>query len=300
MDGSGHPGVATGGSKLPSEWTIREVLNWTRGYFEGAGIVQPRLEAEILLAHALEVERLHLYLSPDKPLTSDERDRFRSFVQKRRAGTPLQHLIGEVSFFGLRFKVHRDALIPRVETEELLDRTLRLVSRDQAARCLDLGTGSGVLAVCLARYLPLATVTAVDVSATALELARENATRNGVADRVTFLESDWFSNVVGAFDVVVSNPPYVATATIDHLAAEVRDHEPRAALDGGEDGLACVRGLLAGVYDHLAPGGRVLLEIGHDQGARVRNLLEQAGLDNVSILADSCGRDRFAEARRGP
>jgi release factor glutamine methyltransferase len=124
-----------GGSELSGEWTVREVLNWTRGYFEEAGIVQPRLEAEILLAHALEVERIQLYLSPDKPLTIDERTKFRAFIQKRKAGTPLQHLIGEVSFFGLRFKVRRDALIPRSETEELLDRTLRLVARDQDVRC---------------------------------------------------------------------------------------------------------------------------------------------------------------------
>lgn len=273
-------------------------MNWTRGYFEDAGIVQPRLEAEILLAHALDVERLHLYLSPDKPLTVDERARFRTFIQQRRAGMPLQHLIGEVTFFGLRFKVRGDALIPRAETEELLDRTLRLVSRDEPVRCLDLGTGSGVIAVCLARYLPHASVTAVDISPAALELARENATLNGVADRVAFVESDWFSHVSGAFDLVVSNPPYVETRALAALATEVRDHEPHVALDGGEDGIEQVRRLAAGMENHLQPGGRILLEIGCDQGPRVRRLLADAGLVDVSVELDLAGLERFAVARR--
>ncbi|MCX6091524.1 MAG: peptide chain release factor N(5)-glutamine methyltransferase [Candidatus Bipolaricaulota bacterium] len=287
-----------GGSTLSAEWTVREVLNWTRGYFEDAGIVQPRLEAEILLAHALEVERLHLYLSPDKPLTVDERAKFKTFIQQRRAGTPLQHLIGEVTFFGLRFKVRRDALIPRAETEQLLDRTLRLVARDQSARCLDLGTGSGVIAVCLARYLPRASVTAVDISAGALELARENATLNGVVDRVAFLESDWFANVSGSFDLIVSNPPYVETSAIEGLAVEVRDHEPRVALDGGTDGIEQIRELVAGAGAHLERGGRLLLEIGHGQGERVQRLLIEAGLDDVLIERDLSGLERFAVGRR--
>ncbi len=287
-----------GGSTLSAEWTIREVLNWTRGYFEDAGIVQPRLEAEILLAHALDVERLHLYLSPDKPLTVDERAKFKTFIQQRRAGTPLQHLIGEVTFFGLRFKVRRDALIPRGETEELLDRTLRLVGREQTARCLDLGTGSGVIAICLARYLPRASVVAVDVSAQALELARENATLNGVADRVAFVESDWFQNVSGSFDVIVSNPPYVETGALNGLATEVRDHEPRVALDGGRDGIEQIRALVAGVGTHLERGGRLLLEIGHGQGDRVERLLTDAGLAGAAIERDLSGLERFAVARR--
>jgi release factor glutamine methyltransferase len=291
-------GTLQGGENLSDEWTIREVLNWTRGYFEDAGIAQPRLEAETLLAHALEVERLHLYLSPDKPLTADERTKFRAFVQRRRAGTPLQHLIGEVSFFGLRFRVRRDALIPRRETEELLDRTLRLVPRDEEARCLDLGTGSGVIAVCLARYLPHASVTAVDISSGALGLARENALLNGVDGRVVFLESDWFQNVSGSFDLIVSNPPYVDTEAIDKLAPEVRDHEPRVALDGGKGGIEQIELLIAGACDHLAAGGRLLLEIGHGQGDRVRDLLMGAGLESVDIERDLSGLERFAMARR--
>jgi len=262
--------------------------------------VQPRLEAEILLAHALDVERLYLYISPDQPLTVDERARFRTFIQQRRAGTPLQHLVGEVSFFGLRFKVRRDALIPRHETEELLDRTLRLVARDQSVRCLDLGTGSGVIAVCLARYLPQATVTAVDVSAQALDLARENATLNSVSERVTFLKSDWLAQVEGAFDLMVSNPPYVATQDIDRLPAEVREHEPREALDGGVQGVEQIERLVRGAMPHLEPGGHLLLEIGHSQGERVRRLLAEVGFAEVAVERDLAGHERFAVARRKP
>ncbi len=282
---------------MAAEWTIREVLSWTRGYFEGAGIVQPRLEAEILLAHALEVDRLHLYLSPDKPLSVEERSRFRTFVQRRRAGEPLQHLIGEVTFFGLRFRVSRDALIPRSETEELLDHTLRLAARDREIRCLDLGTGSGVIAVCLARYLPRAAVTAADVSAAAIDLARANATLNDVADRIEFVESDWFGSVSGRFDLVVSNPPYVASGAVEGLAVEVRDHEPRVALDGGKDGTQAISTILADVGDHLLPGGRVLLEIGDGQGETVSREMATAGLTDVRIDRDLSGRERFASAR---
>ncbi len=241
---------------------------------------------------------MHLYLSPDKPLSPDERAKFKTFVQKRKAGVPLQHLIGEVTFFGLRFRVRRDALIPRGETEELLDRTLRLVPRDRDVRCLDLGTGSGVLAVCLARYLPRASVVAIDVSAAALDLARDNAALNGVEDRVTFLESDWFSSVSGRFDLIVSNPPYVATAAIDGLAPEVRDHEPRVALDGGPDGTAQIQTLVAAAGEYLENGGRLLLEIGHGHGEAVARWLDEAGLCEVAIERDLAGFERFAVARR--
>ncbi len=287
-----------GGTTLAVDWTIREVLNWTRGYFEGAGITQPRLEAEILLAHALEVDRLHLYLSPDKPLTLDERDRYRAYIQKRRTGTPLQHLIGEVAFLGLRFRVRRDALIPRAETEELLDRVLHIVPRDREVRCLDLGTGSGVIAICLARYLPKAEIVAVEISEPALALARENATTNGVLDRVAFMQGDWFDAVSGSFDFILSNPPYVATEEMDALPQEVREHEPHVALDGGCGGIERIGDIVSRAPEFLEPGGRLFLEIGHTQGARVRQMMEKMGFVEVIIERDLAGRERYATARR--
>ena len=294
---SGSRRLGWGGTKLAVEWTIRKVLNWTRGYFKDAGITQPRLEAEILLAHALGVERLQLYLSPDQPLTTDERARYRVAVQERKSGTPLQQLIGEVTFFGLRFRVAKDALIPRPETEELLERVLRLAPRERDIRCIDLGTGSGVIAVCLARYLARAEVTAVDISEEALDLARENAALNGVSDRITFLRSDWFSEVDGRFDMVVSNPPYVATAEMADLSPEVREHEPHVALDGGRNGLERIQAIIGSVRERVLPGGALLLEIGHGQAERVTALLRDAGMDDVAIESDLAGVERFAVAR---
>jgi release factor glutamine methyltransferase len=285
------------GGILAVEWTIREVLNWTRGYFKNAGITQPRLEAEILLAHALDVERLHLYLSPDKPLTADERSRYRTVVQERHSGVPLQHLIGEVSFFGLRFKVRKDALIPRPETEELLERALKLAPRDRPARCIDLGTGSGVIAVCLARFLPQASVVAVDVAPDALQLARENARMNSVEERVEFLESDWFASVSGRFDLVVSNPPYVATEDLPNLPPEVRDHEPRVALDGGENGVERLETLIGQVVERLLPCGTLLLEIGRGQAETIADWLRSSGLVEVDVETDAAGAERFVIAR---
>lgn len=289
-----------GGTTLTTEWTIREVLNWTRGYFEDAGIVQPRLEAEILLAHALDVDRLHLYLAPDKPLTSDERVRYRTVVQQRRSGTPLQHVIGEIGFYGLRFRVDRETLIPRAETEELLDHVLKRAPRDREMRCLDLGTGTGVIAVCMARYLPQAHVTAVDVSPAALRVARHNAALNQVEDRIEFIESDWFNRVEGAFDLIASNPPYICTDDVGGLPKEIREHEPRVALDGGADGLERIRAIVSQVVHHLLPDGTVLMEIGHDQGARVKTMLEDIGLVHVTVERDMAGKERFISGRREP
>lgn len=286
-----------GGTTLTTEWTIREVLNWTRGYFEDAGIVQPRLEAEILLAHALDVDRLHLYMAPDKPLTSDERSRYRSVVKERHSGTPLQHVIGEVNFYGLRFRVDREALIPRNETEELLDQVIKRAPRDRDIRCLDLGTGTGVIAVCMARYLPKAQVTAIDVSPTALQMARENAVLNEVTDRIEFVESNWFAHVEGQFDFIATNPPYIRSEELPNLPVEVRDHEPSVALDGGADGLDKIREIIKDLRTYLQPDGVVLMEIGHKQGDRVKQLFESIGLIDVSVERDIAEKDRFVVGR---
>lgn len=282
---------------MSAEWTVRDVLNWTRSYFQSAGISQPRLEAETLLAHSLNVDRLYLYLSPDKSLTPEERERFRSAIQKRRAGIPLQHLLGETSFLGLRFRVGSQALVPRPETEELVERALGLAPRDRQIACLDLGTGCGVIAVCLAKCLPNARVTAVDVSAEALALARENAILNGVIDRILFMESDWFSRIDGQYDLVVSNPPYVPRSEVEGLAVEVRDHEPRLAIDGGEGGTERIRELTQDLRAHLEPGAVVLLEIGSGQGREVATILSHAGLAAIAVETDLSGKERFVIAR---
>ncbi len=286
-----------GGSRLAANWTVREILKWTRGYFEGASIAQPRLEAEILLAHVLEVDRLHLYLSPDRPLTLNERSQFREIIKKRRTGVPLQHLTGEVFFYGLRFRVRDDVFIPRPETEELLERSLRLAPRDRDIACLDLGTGTGVIAICLAKFLPRAAVTAVDVSPEALSLAKDNAELNEVSHRIQFVRSNWFEQIDGEFDLIVSNPPYIAEEDMEGLAAEVRDHEPHRALNGGKGGLEEIKLLARNLRGHMHSDSAVLFEIGDGQGKTVVEEMTDAGLTEAQVERDFADKERFVIAR---
>ena len=285
------------GTTLGAKWTVREILNWTRDYFQKAGIVQPRLEAEILLAHALGVDRLHLYLNPDKPLSPDERTQYREVIKQRQAGTPLQRLTGTTSFFGLPFAVDDETFIPRPETEELLDRTLQLAPRDQRIDCLDLGTGSGVIAVCLARFLPLSRVTAVDISDAALRLARRNAAINGVLESISFLESDWLNAIDGTFDLIISNPPYVPIEGFDNLPKEVHQHEPRTALNGGRNGIEQIKTIIDQLPAHARAGSIVLLEIGDGQGEPVVRQFEGCGFVGVESQHDLAGHERFVIAR---
>ncbi len=286
-----------GGLNLSANWTIRHILNWTRNYFKQAGITQPRLEAEILLAHCLGADRLYLYLNPDKPLSSSERAVYRDLVKQRHGGTPLQHLTREVLFYGLRFKVKKQVLIPRPETEELVDQALHAGKVEQSKRCLDLGTGSGVIAVCLAKYLASSTVTAVDVSNGALELAKENAALNDVENKIDFVRSDWFSDVDGEFDLIVSNPPYIDEAGLDDLPSEVHDHEPENALNGGNSGTEQIENLLSCLLPHATANALVLLEIGDSQAQRVQVLASKAGLIDIRVEHDLADKERFVIGR---
>lgn len=254
------------------------------------------MEAEILLAHSLNVDRLYLYLAPDKPLTLAERERFKEVIRKRRDGVPLQLLTGEVSFFGLRFRVREEALIPRPETEELVEKALSLAPKNRDIRCLDLGTGTGVIAVCLAKFLRRAHVTAVDISPKALRLAGDNAELNGVADKIVFQESDWLGKVQGRFDLIVSNPPYIDEGLLEKLPREVREHEPRVALNGGNNGTEQMKLLLEDVRTHMNNSAVLLLEIGESQANQVLQLVERAGLVEANIANDIAGKQRFVIA----
>lgn len=281
------------------EWTVREVLAWTRDYLRKAKIDRARFEAELLLAHALGTERLELYLHPERVLTPEERARFRELIQRRRAGEPLQYLLGEAEFMELKLKVNEHVLIPRPETEGLVELVLRELGRGagEGLRILDLGTGSGAIALALAKALPRSRVLAVDISTEALALARENARRNGISN-VEFRRSDWFSAVAETFDVIVSNPPYVAREEVKDLPREVRA-EPREAWDGGPGGLEHLKRIIAEAPGHLVRGGRLFLEIGAAQGEAVRELaLATGAFDPVEILPDLAGRERYLRAVR--
>lgn len=281
-------------------WTVLELLRWTTSHFESRGIESARLDAELLLAHALESDRLRLYIDHDKPVLPDERARFRDLV-KRRAGerVPVSQLLGRREFWSLPFKVTRDVLTPRPETETLVEAALaRLPDREGFARILDIGTGTGAIALSLVQERPQARVTATDISPAALQIARENADQQGVSERLRFLEGSLFEPVAGEqFDLIVSNPPYLARSSSQSLPPEL-DHEPEVALFGGADGYEVLRPFAAGVFEHMAPGASVLVEVDPGQVETIAEWFAEAGLVEVETLRDLAGRPRGVVARR--
>ena len=280
--------------------TVLEIIKKTTEYFVGKGLDSARLNAELLIGHALGRKRMQLYMEFERPLTEAELDKIRPLVRRRAAHEPLQYIIGETEFHGLKLKVDRRALIPRPETELLVEHVATAAASPPAKRILDLGTGSGAIALALARLLPEASVTAVDRSTAALELAQENAASTGLADQVVFLCSDWFAAVPPEpYDIVVSNPPYLTAEETALTAPEVRNFEPLDALTAADAGVADLARIIAGAPAFLAPGGWLALESGIAQHARLQALCSEAGFTAVQSLPDLAGRDRFILARRG-
>jgi release factor glutamine methyltransferase len=277
--------------------TVLQVLNAATSYLQKQGVESPRLNAEHLLAHALGMKRrMDLYLEFDRPLGDADRAPLRDLARRRSEGVPLQHLLGTVDFLGHEFLCDARGLIPRPETEELVELVLKLAPG--AKSFLDVGTGSGVIALTLALMRPEAAVTGCDVSKEALELASENRARFGLGERVCLIESDLLTGVEGVFDVVVANLPYIPAGEIAGLSKEVQ-HDPVGALDGGEDGLRLVERLADGLPGRLNAGGLVALEIGHDQAARVEKILRERGFQEVSTHNDHQGVGRFVTGRVG-
>ncbi len=285
---------------MNQDWTVRAVLDWTKEYFRRKGITAARLEAEILLAHALQTERLTLYLQPERRLTENERIVYKSLLRQRYDGTPLQYLIGLVDFYDCQIKVSPACLIPRPETEELVELIVKDYQdkRHQALRILDLGTGTGAIAIALACTFCQSRVLAVDISTAALEVATRNAIANGVDTRVAFVQSDWYERVNGEFDMIVSNPPYIAQEELSHLQAEVQ-REPQIALDGGKTGLDSIIQIIDKSANFLAEAGSLYLEIGYTQGPAVHQLLNKANIyQHIAIVRDLSGKERFVRAAR--
>jgi len=249
-------------------WTIREVLDWTTQDFAGRGIASPRLDAELLVAKALGTDRVGLYLDLNRPLVDQERSAIRPLVARRRDREPVAYILGHRDFYGRRFSVTPAVLIPRPDTETLVEHALECIPQDEACRVLDVGTGSGAIAVTIAAERPLAFVMATDISEAALGVASDNAERLGVTDRIRFERADLLTGE-DQYDVIVSNPPYIARPDIGTLQAEIRNHEPIAALEAGEDGLDVVRALLPAAERATASGAQMLIEIGAGQAATV-------------------------------
>ncbi len=267
-------------------WTIGAVVKWAADDFRARGIESPRLDAEVLLAHCLATSRTQLFIDMQKPLAAPELARFREMVRRRRNREPVAYLRGEREFFGRNFRVDARVLVPRPDTEALVEVALaRTAHISLSMRALDLCTGSGCVAITLGRERPTARVIATDTSADALAVARENALRLG-AYNVAFGQADLFEGIEGEFDVITANPPYIPSAEIATLAPDVALHEPRLALDGGTDGLVLVRRILEGAARRLAPGGTLAMEIGAGQADEVAQLFGQHGFVDVARARD--------------
>lgn len=305
-------------------WTVGRILDWTTQHLKKHGSESPRLEAEILLAHTRKCPRIQLYVQYNELLSDGERGTMRELVKRRAAAEPVAYLVGHREFFGLDFRVSPAVLIPRPETETLVlelvtaakrrnsigaavgdddraeSRAESLPPRRSPVDILDLCTGSGCIVVAAAVNLPDARLTAVDISPAALEVARENAARRGVSERIQFIEGDLLAPITtGArFDFIVSNPPYVADADMETLPADIRLHEPLLALQAGPEGLDVIARLVTDAPGSLRPGGRLLIEISPEQSARVSELLQNSGsFEPAGIIRDASGKPRVVTAQ---
>ncbi|MEZ5871133.1 MAG: peptide chain release factor N(5)-glutamine methyltransferase [Nitratireductor sp.] len=278
----------------------RSILETALKHLAAAGIDEPRSDARRLLQHAGGVDHARLISLWSTECPSEVAGRFQHFVERRSRGEPVSRIVGRREFFGLDFEVSPDVLDPRADTELLVEMAIReLAGSDTATaiRFCDIGTGSGAVAVALLKQLPNATCVAVDVSHQALEVALRNAMRHGVGDRIEFCHGNYLEPLQGSFDLLVSNPPYIASHEIESLSREVREHDPALALDGGKDGLDAYRAILGGARQVLKPDGLILLEIGHDQPQSVSAIAADCGFDNIVVHKDMAGHDRVITAR---
>lgn len=298
-------GAARNGRGGRDVWTVMRLVRWSATYLEGKGVERGRLDAEHLLAHALGTARLDLYLQFDRPLAPAELDRYRPLLKRRAEREPLQYILGHAAFRELELAVDARVLIPRPETEVLVDEVLAWAgpADGKPRTALDVGTGSGAIALSLVAEGPFARVVATDTAAEALALARENARRCGASGSVEFREGPLFEPVAAGerFDVVVSNPPYVADRDAGALEPEVGRWEPAVALFAGPDGLGVLRGLVDGAPERLAPRGLLALEVGLHQAGPVVAMIEARGAyDEVRVRRDLAGRERVVLATRAP
>jgi release factor glutamine methyltransferase len=288
---------------MEATWTILKLIQWTTQYFSRKGVAQPRTDAEVLLAHVLGTERIQLYLRFDQPLREPELAEYREAVRRRATHEPLQYITGRQEFWSLELEVSPSVLIPRPETEVLVEKALALLKENGNAIpwVLDLGTGSGAIAIALAHEHPGVRVLATDISTAAIAVAQRNARRHHVADRVQLVAMDFCRGlaVAGAtFDLIVSNPPYIASSDIPGLAPEIARFEPRNALDGGLQGLDVIQQIMEQAHGSLKPSGSLLVEIGQGQAELLRHQeARQPSYANIDFIADYAGIPRVLHLR---
>ncbi len=282
-------------------WHILDVLNWTSDYLSEKSIENARLNAERLLAHALKMDRVNLYLNSDRPLTGDELNRFKGYLKRRLQNEPLQYILGEAEFMSLPFQVKPGVLIPRPETEILVETVLEKCKEkfhsEKIINILDIGTGSGCIAISLAKYLKQSRITALDKSAEAINVAFSNARINEVSAQIQFLTIDLMKIVnsdklSGRYDVLVSNPPYISAAELENLPKEIKQFEPEIALTDNKDGLDLFREIAQIASMLLKPSGFIAVEVGLGQAERVKNIFSTNGFSNVYIHKDLNGIER--------
>ncbi len=284
-------------------WTVLRLLTWTTDYLRKKGSESPRLDAEVLLSHVLKCDRVQLYVRFEKDVSEDDRAAFRDLVKKRSEGSPVAYLVGKKEFYSLTLHVGPAVLIPRPDSEFVVVEFLGLFKGIEAPRAVDVGTGSGCLAIACTHQHKSSRFIAIDASPDAIEVASKNASALGVADRVEFRHGLGLEPVTseGPFDAILSNPPYIRTDVIPTLEPGVRDFEPHLALDGGEDGLRVVAPLIRDAVGLLKPGGHLILEIGSDQESQVRALIEaEPALTLAPTIRDHANHPRVIRATRKP
>lgn len=279
---------------------LMDYVDLAAGHLENHNVQTARLDAEVILAHVLDVDRLTLYVQFDRPLNSDEVDRYRNTIARRAKGEPVAYITGQREFYSLPLKTDKRALIPRQDTEILVDevlKSLQSLSPDgDPVEVADIGTGTGAIAIALAKSMDRVRVVAVDVDTNALQLAEENVTLNDVSDQVTLVQGNLLEPLEDRrFHAIVSNPPYIAETEWDGLATDVREYEPKIALVSGKDGLSHIRRIIEQCSSVLRPEGFLALEIGYLQGESVREIARTAGFDDVHIYQDLAGRDRVVK-----
>jgi release factor glutamine methyltransferase len=286
-------------------WTIQKLLNWVTEYLTSKGIESPRLSAELLLSHVLELKRIDLYTQFDKQVPQDQLDKLHELVKRAGLYEPVAYLTGKTEFYSLELEITADCMIPRPETELLVQRAIEFLrTRSGVQYVCDLCTGSGCIAVAIAKNFPDARITATDISATALEVAARNVEKHRLKEQVRLLCGDLFEPViqqldVSQFDLIVCNPPYVSTSEYENLDKNIKDYEPQSALLAGEDGMDVYRRIIEKVDDFLKPSAALMLEIGYAQGSTVRELLEQTGaFAEVKIEKDFHDNDRIVTSKK--
>jgi len=285
-------------------WTIARLLSWTSDYFNSHGIDSPRLTAELLLSHSLSIKRLDLYLQHDKPLSQEELACFKSLIKRRVDREPVAYITGTKGFWTLDLAVTPDVLIPRPDTECLVDSAIQVLPRtneNNPMNILDLGTGSGAIILSIASERPDNRYFAVDISDKAVHIARKNRDSNNIKAHVSFILGQWFGPFAKRqiFDLIVSNPPYIPSEDIAHLEPEITRYDPMLALDGDADGLSCIRSILAEASAYLKDGGYLMMETGFDQKPAVMEMAEKCGFyEKVEYIRDAAGHDRVVKMRK--